>query len=97
MKLAKVIKVDFKKKKTGSFNNMNNVINIFTRETVFPQLEIYSLKKAKEFLGPRFWKKALFEWTLEELEQITNHPQAFFTDASDAYEAILIFRKNRAA
>ena len=55
----------------------------------------YSLKRAREFLGSRFFREALFEWSLDELRATANHPEAWLTEAADAYEVILYFRISR--
>lgn len=55
----------------------------------------YSLRQAREFLGGGFFRKALFDWSLEELERTANAGEACLTDAGDAYSAILRFRQAR--
>lgn len=55
----------------------------------------YSLKQARRFLGSGFFRKALTEWSIEELERTANASDAYMTDAHDAYTAILRFRKAR--
>jgi hypothetical protein len=77
--MAVVIHVDFKNKKGNS---------------VIP-LSSYTLKEARKFLGSGYFRKALFEWSLTQLRMTANHPEAYLTDAADAYEAILKFRLQR--
>lgn len=52
----------------------------------------YSLQQARQFLGSGYFRKALYEWSIEELESTVNHPEAFLTDAHEAYNAILEYR-----
>lgn len=68
---------------------MSNVIRVdFKRDR-------YSLKRAREFLGSRFFREALYVWSLDELRATANHPEAWLTEAEDAYNAILRFRISR--
>ena len=69
---------------------MDNVIRVN-----FRKYRNYSLEQAKGYLGNHFFKKALFVWSLEELE---NTAYATMTeDGVDAYLAVLRFRKSRDA
>jgi hypothetical protein len=61
------------------------------------ELEGYTLLEARKFLGHNFFSKAACAWSIEELQRTVNHPQCGFTDAFDAYSAILRFRLNRLA
>lgn len=56
----------------------------------------YPLKQAREFLGGGYFRKALMEWSIKELERSSNAGEACLTDAGLAYNAILEFRKRRA-
>lgn len=57
--------------------------------------EQYTLQAARKFLGGGFFRKALLEWSIEELRGTIAHPECGFTDAFDAYSAILRFRLTR--
>ena len=59
----------------------------------FPQK--YTLKKARKFLGSRFFREALMVWTLDYLERTSNAGEAWLTGAADAYGAILRYRMQR--
>lgn len=52
----------------------------------------YSLQQARKFLGSGYFRKALMEWSLEELQRSANAGEAWLTDAGLAYTAILNFR-----
>lgn len=65
---------------------MSNIIHVR-----FPNHFKYSLKQARKFLGSGYFRKALMEWSLQELERTFNDPQCF-TEAYDAYLAIYQFR-----
>jgi hypothetical protein len=51
----------------------------------------YSLAEAKRFLGNHYFKKALFEWSLEELERMRGTPTARFF-GSESLEKNLVNR-----
>jgi len=71
--------------------HMSNVIHVNFRKNNRP----YPLRQAAGYLGRVYFRKALFEWTLQELE---NTAYATMTDDGvDAYLAVLRFRKQRAA
>lgn len=63
---------------------MNNVI-----QGNFPKQ--WTLAQAKEFLED-YYDHAM-NWSIEELRSTTYDPQAYFTDAHEAYLAILRFRQ----
>ena len=63
----------------------------------FPNRKMTTLKEARRFLGGGFFRKALLEWSLEELQRTISHPEACLTDAGDCYEAILRSRLSRMA
>lgn len=55
----------------------------------------YSLKQARKFLGSGFFRKALMEMSLEDVERMANASEASLTDAWLAYGAIYRYRKLR--
>lgn len=56
-----------------------------------------TLKEAKTLLGGTYFKKALLEWSIEELERTANHSEACLSGADAAYEAVLRHRLARSA
>lgn len=58
-------------------------------------LEGFPLKEARKVLGSGLFRKALFEWSIEELTATAKHPETSLSDAFDAYHAILRFRLSR--
>lgn len=61
----------------------------------FPNRPIPKLKEVRKFLGGGFFRKALLEWSIEELKQTINHPESWLMDADLNYTAILRFRLDR--
>jgi hypothetical protein len=53
---------------------------------------VMGLQDARRFLGSGFFRKALFDWSIEELTRTANAGEAWLTDAGEAYTAILNFR-----
>lgn len=56
-----------------------------------------TLEEAKAFLGEGLYCQALAFWSIEELIATVEHPEAFLSSASDAYDAILRHRQSRLA
>lgn len=70
---------------------MSNVIFVNFRKNNPP----YPLKQAEGYLGRVYFRKALFEWSLKELE---NTAWATMTDDGvNAYLAVLRYRRQREA
>jgi hypothetical protein len=51
------------------------------------------MKEARQYLGSGFFRKALFDWTIDELERTM--AGSWLTDAELAYGAILHWRKGQ--
>ena len=53
----------------------------------------YTIVESKVFLE-EFYDQAMNVWDLDELRRTANHPECFFTDAHEAYSAILRHRES---
>ena len=67
---------------------------VLTVEEVDMSME---LRKAKIFLGSNLFNKAMMEWDIETLDRYASHPEAILFGASEAFDAIINFKKKRAA